>query len=182
MKNGRYSLEKISTLPKRNIFFDANILIHLFWPTITNSVVSNKYSTAFRSLLNVKFTLVTSSLIISEVINRCLRIEYSKFLTLNELTIQSFPFKEYRKSEQGILAQKDVFIIIKDQVLKFLHITDKSYKNKEIFELLKVDQLDFNDKLILSNCIDCDYLLFTHDEDFKNSPIDILTLNTAILK
>jgi predicted nucleic acid-binding protein len=179
MKSHRYSLAKINTLPSKKIFFDANVLIYIFWPTMPGYV--SAYSSAFRGLLNVKFTLITSAFVISEVINTCLRLEYNKYLKASRLDESNCPFKEFRESETGKSIQRDVYTIVKDQILQFIDIHDSQYSNVILKSLLVVDTLDFNDKLILSCCRSEQCILFTNDKDFKNEAIDILTNNSALL-
>jgi len=72
----RYNLTEIYRLNKRRIFFDANILIYLFWPT--NSYWERQYSTIYNRLLQQKNDMIADFIVISEVINRAIRIEYKK--------------------------------------------------------------------------------------------------------
>ena len=47
-------------------------------------------------------------------------------------------------------------------------------------ELLVVDELDFNDKIIFSLCKEKNMVLLTNDSDFVQSDIDILSANPKL--
>lgn len=73
-----YRIQDIDRLIGRDIFFDANILIYLFWP-VGKRDIENKYAEAFSKLLKQRNSLNIDFNVISEVVNRIIRIEYDKF-------------------------------------------------------------------------------------------------------
>ena len=89
----RYKLHDVNQLQGRNIFVDANVLIYLFWPTARHSFEQN-YARVFSCLLRQKNTLFIDFLVISEVINRILRIEHQKIDSIKK-------FKDFRDSQDG---------------------------------------------------------------------------------
>jgi len=176
----KYSLKQISAISGRRVFFDANILIYLFWPSGRYNW-ERDYSSAFNSLLHQGNELFVDFLVISEIINRAHRIEYEKHLRNNNLTIQHFSYKNYRDSVEGQTALSDIYIVVNDSILKNFSIIEKSFNKNVIKSFLQVDQLDFVDKAILNICIENDYVLCTNDRDYKDSNVDILTSNPAII-
>ena len=73
----KYRLQDVAQLNGRDIFLDANVLIYLFWPTGQHSFEQN-YARVFSNLLRQGNNLFIDFLMISEVINRILRIEHKK--------------------------------------------------------------------------------------------------------
>ena len=73
----KYSTHNISAVTDRKIFFDANVLLYIFWPSGSFNW-ENNYSTAYSILLRQGNELVVDFIVISEVINRAIRLEYEK--------------------------------------------------------------------------------------------------------
>ncbi|WP_159729899.1 twitching motility protein PilT [Sphingobacterium sp. 18053] len=168
-----YRIQDIGKLVGRDIFFDANILIYLFWPTGSYSPEA-KYAEAFRKLLKQGNSLNVDFNIISEIVNRIIRIEYQK-------KASTISFKDFRESEEGKEALSDLYTIIDQTILPNFNITEKLYSKDEVRTFLKVDSLDFVDKGTVSICSQNSYVLLTNDKDFKDSGVDILTANSRIL-
>lgn len=93
----RYSLNEITAIPDRKVFFDANVLIYLFWPSGYYRW-EGYYSKAFALLLKQKNELCVDFLVISEIINRAHRIEYDKYLQTESLSKHNYSYKHYRDS------------------------------------------------------------------------------------
>jgi len=176
-----YSISDISTLSDRQIFFDANILIYLFWPTGSQEWES-KYSSIFGKLLKQNNKMVVDFIVISEVVNRAIRSEYQNFLDSNSLTIRDLPYKKYRDSNDGQEALKDIYLILQKNVIDKFDIADKSFDKKEIEKLLHIDNLDFSDKAIVEICKEQGFVLLTNDKDFAKSDLEILSSHPALVR
>ena len=176
----RYSLNQVDAIASRKVFFDANVLIYLFWPSGRYNWEC-KYSSAFASLLQQNNELYIDFLVISEVINRIHRIEYEKHLYRNNLTKHQFSYKNYRNSGDGQIALSDIYIVVKDNILTRFSIIGKSFNENEIKNFLIVESLDFIDKAILEICIENNFVLCTNDKDYENSNVDILSSNPSLL-
>lgn len=168
-----YNLQNIAQLQGRNVFFDANIVIYLFWPTGSVSW-ENTYATAFASLLRQQNKLCVDFLVISEVINRAIRSEYAKLQP-------AFKFKQFRDSQEGKDALEDIYKVVENNILNRFHFIGKTFSKDDVNSFLNVDTLDFVDKAILKVCKDNNCVLLTNDKDFKAADIDILTANPLIL-
>jgi predicted nucleic acid-binding protein len=168
----KYSLSDVSHLIDRDIFVDANVLIYLFWSTGSIRWEID-YATAYSSLLKQGNTLYIDFLVISEVINQMLRIEYKKKQS-------SVSFKQFRDSPDGQQVLSNIYLIVETQILNQFNVIDKSFSKNDIQSFLKIDSLDFIDKGILNICQDNNFVLLTNDKDFKNANIDLLTCNPAI--
>ncbi len=168
----KYKLQDYAQLTKREVFFDANVIIYLFWPTGQHPF-ENNYARVFRNLMRQGNNLYVDFLVISEVINRVIRIEHQK---INP----SQKFKDFRNSQDGKEVLEDIFIIVKNDILSRFKVVGKIFDNIEIERFLEVDELDFVDKATVSICSENNFVLLTNDKDFKNSELDILTGNPSI--
>ncbi len=168
----KYRLNQINQLTNNDVFVDANVLIYIFWPT--GSYYENEYSKALKELRNQGNNLYINFLVISEAINRMLRIEYSKSSAFNK-------FKDYRNSTDAKQALADIYTIVKDDILTRFEVVDKEFNKEEIERFLVVEDIDINDKAILEVCKENNMILLTNDSDFKNSNIDLLTCNNKLL-
>jgi predicted nucleic acid-binding protein len=148
-------------------------LIYLFWPTGQVSFEKN-YARVFRNLLRQGNNLFVDFLIISEVINRVVRIEHQKINPAQK-------FKDFRNSPDGKCVLEDIYIIVKNDILNRFNVVGSPFDKQIIESFLIVDELDFIDKAIASVCSEHGLVLLTNDRDFKNSGLDILTGNPCIL-
>jgi predicted nucleic acid-binding protein len=170
----RYSLKDVVILQNRNIFVDTNVLIYCFWGTGMHEWEQN-YASVFKALLHQKNSLFIDFNVISEIVNRMLRIEQKKLQPTNN-------FKDFRDSKDGKNSLADIFLIVKQNILPQFNVIGKIFCKQEIENLLTVDNLDFVDKSTIEICKENALILLTNDKDFRNTDIDILTGNPNILK
>lgn len=176
----RYALNQINSIPERRVFFDANVLIYLFWPSGFYRW-ENYYSSAFASLLRQQNELCVDFLVISEIVNRAHRIEYDKHLLQNNLSKHDLAYKAYRDSIDGQTAFSDIYLIVNENILNLFTVIGRSFTKADIQNFLTIEPLDFVDKAILSTCTENKCVLCTNDKDYGGADIDILTSNPAIL-
>lgn len=177
----RYSFKDISLICNRQIFFDANVLLYIFWPT-GQYTWERRYSSIFGQLIKQNNKLTTDFIVISETLNRVIRIEHQKYLNEHNLKNDNCKFKGYRDSKDGKEALNDIYNIIRAKVLRNFSIMGKNFQKSDIETFLSVDSLDFSDKAILSLCKENNCVLLTNDKDFTESDIEILTSNPALLR
>ena len=177
----KYSTQNISEIHGRRVFFDANVLIYIFWPS-GSYIWEATYSAAFRQLLRQSNELFVDFIVISEVVNRTIRLSYDNFLRANNIHKSDLTFKQYRNSPDGQAALSDIYLIIETNILNTFTVVGKSFTKTEIQSFLTLDSLDFSDKGILLTCKDYACVLLTNDIDFKTASIDLLTSNPAILR
>ncbi|MDO4728870.1 MAG: PIN domain-containing protein [Bacteroidota bacterium] len=168
----KYKLHNFTQLKGREIFVDANVIIYLFWPSAQHAFEQN-YAHVFRNLLRQGNKMFTDFLVISEVVNRVVRIEREKLNPTQK-------FKDFRNSPQGEKALEDIYIIVRHDILKHFQIIGKNIQKQDVENFLTVDGLDFIDKAIESICQENSFVLLTNDKDFKNSNLEILTGNPNI--
>ena len=175
-----YNSSEIPNLNKRQIFFDANILLYIFLPT--GSSWEKQYSVIFNRLLKQKNEMAVDFIIISEVVNRAVRIEYEKHLLENNILRKNLSFKRYRDCQDGQDATNDVYQIVNKNIVHKFNIVGKAFTKLDIENFLHVDSLDFSDKGIAAICKDHRFVLLTNDKDFADSDLEILTLNPRLLR
>lgn len=177
----KYSTQDIAVLQSRKVFFDANVLIYINWPT-GSLYWEGLYSQIFGRLRRQQNELMVDFIVISEVINRAIRLEYEKYLGANGILKNNLSFKKYRDSPEGQSALSDIYLIVKTNILDRFTIIGKSFSKVEIQSFLTLEPLDFADKGILLTCQENSCVLLTNDIDYKAADIDILTSNPAILR
>lgn len=172
----RFTQNDIDALSSRTIFFDANVIIDLFWSMTPNNRFSDTDSLIFDKIITNKIITATNSIVVSEIINRMIRLEMSK-----EPNYDNKQYKTFRKTEKGKEIVDNIHHYVKENILPHFDILDKAFSNTQIQDLLQDKTLDdFNDKLIYSCCKDKNMVLFTNDADFAAANIDILSANNKI--
>jgi len=174
----RYRTNNIPQISQRGIFFDANILIYLFWPT--KAQWERKYSSIYGVLVRSNAQMYVDFIVLSEVINRAIRFEYKNYLKAHNLNSDSFIFKQYRNSLDGQQSISDVYDIVKTDILGHFNIAGKYFQEVDITQLLSDTEIDLNDKAIELICQENNFILLTNDGDFRNSSLDILSENTNL--
>lgn len=175
----RYKISDIPLLINKPVFFDANVILYIFWPTGNNDFVY-RYSSIFARLLKNKTKLYVNFIVLSEVVNRAIRIEYRKFIE-NSIDKTQFEYKDFRNSNEGKEAIDDIYQVLQRSVLSKFDITSTPYSKNDIIGFLKAGKLDFCDKGIELECKINDFILVTNDSDFFDSELEILSANRKLL-
>lgn len=177
----RYTPSSVSSIRDKKIFFDANILIYLFGygtPTIANW--ENQYARLYSNLNKQNSKFIIDFIVISEFVNRAIKIEYKNYLASNNITEKDCKYKVYRNSKDGKDALNDIYLSVTDDILTQFEVVEKSYSKDDLISMCSVDSLDFSDKAIAKICEDNQFILLTNDTDFKNVNIDILSCHKKI--
>ena len=159
------SLYKIEADDK--VFIDTNILIFLFAPSFVNShqYQINKYSEIFKKLVSSKCELYVNELVISEFVNRCMRIDF-------ERNFNSNGDKDYKKDYRTSVAFDTTMKIVLKQLNKFLSLAkqvDDDFINFNVISSITANiKSDFNDLVIADTVNKKSLKLLTDDGDFKN--------------
>jgi predicted nucleic acid-binding protein len=154
---------KTKTIKNKNILIDTNIWIFLFSPsfipTTRNQNKIDKYDNLFNSLIEDN-NFLFNSLIISEFINRCLRIDFQSRTEFKDKNFKTDyrNSNEYKESLKLILSQvKKIYKVAKPVNDDFTQYNIKEFK----------EDLDFNDSIILFQSLKDDLLILTDDKDFQ---------------
>lgn len=172
--NARYKLDQLSKIQNKAIFFDTNLILYIFWPTVSpnRKWEISAYSKFFADCLKSKHPLCTDAWVLSEFVNRAIRLEHCKCPEPN--------FKAYRNSELGQLAMRDVQNVLQKQILKHFDIVGKEITKNDLLGF-KLENHDINDLVIQVTCEKYGCVLATHDADFSLSTLDIISANQRLL-
>ncbi len=162
------NIESLININKdEKVFLDTNILIFLFSPSFVYSEEwqINKYNQIVSKLLDNGNMMYINSHVVSEFINRCLRIDFDK--NFNQNKDKNFK-NDYRKSSDYDHALR----IILAELKKILSITSTVNDDFVSFDILleykNNAQLDFNDLIIARTVINNNLMLLSDDRDFNN--------------
>lgn len=156
---------KISQSDK--VFIDTNILIFLFSPSYVNSKQDqvNKYSAVLTSLVEKKCDLYINSHVVSEFINRCLRIDFDNNFNINKDKNYK---RHYRNSAEYVTTIRMVLKELK-KFLKLSHHINDDFESFDISNAYKTTkESDFNDLLIADTVKKNELKLLSDDADFKD--------------
>lgn len=161
------------------ILVDANVWLFLLPPTAQPLPwYGRNYSEAMKKLLAAGARPVVEVLVLSEYINRSLRLEYEAVWK------STYPkFKDFRRSDGFARAVNPV---IKDvrQILGMSDIEDTELTHADLPGILEETErgaLDFNDGAIVETCRRHGFKLLTHDGDMQFGGIEVLTSNPQLL-
>lgn len=160
------NLKKYQPRSTDKFFFDANVWLYIFCPigNYKQSLVA-PYTSFFQSIRQTRATILTSSLILSEIINRWLRLEFPQGAKKNRNTMK------YTQTIQAIE------YTINEKILKNSQRIDDHFSKININEvLLKLKESDFNDSYYSQLSLLENFKIVTNDHDFKIFPsLHILT-------
>ena len=162
---------------KDHLFLDANIWLYLHGPQQpqTPSYVKT-YSNAYKRILSAQSKIYIDALIVSEFINRYARLQHN-------LLAPSQSFKAFRSNPFFKIHAQDIVDAVK-RILKHCSRIESG------FEKLRIDALlddyaaggsDFNDQVIAELCKGIGLTLVTHDGDFRDPGLTVLTANRNLL-
>lgn len=162
------------------ILVDANVWLYLQPPAAQPAPPwALAYSNVYARLLKAGARPVIDALILSEYLNRYVRLEYDA----NWKT--AYPrFKDFRQSANGIgvlsAAVADVSCIVKTTTLHDTPLC--SIDVPAVLDAVKCGTLDFNDGLLIQSCRLNGLKLLTNDSDVAMGGIEVLTVNKKLLQ
>lgn len=162
------------------ILVDANIWLYL-QPPVAQPVPpwAKGYSGVFANLLKADAVPVVDTLILSEYLNRYIRIEYDACWKA------TYPkFKNFRSSAPGLIVSADAVSEAKHILSLAGKLQDTMVNGvslSDIFAEFKQGSIDFNDGILIENCRLRQWKFLTHDADIRVGGIDVLTLNKKLL-
>ena len=162
--------------------FDANIWIYMCCP-IANSrrETTLTYDGFLKKVLNCNATIYATSLVLSEVINRWLRIDFN--LSRN-FGMRYNNFKDYRSSSRYNHTIQGLISAVSNRVLKMSSLMGDCAEYIDISTILdNMKYVDFNDSYYHCLAKRENLVIVTHDGDFGklDSGISILTANNRLL-
>lgn len=166
MANSFIKIKDYYPTQQESFFFDNNIWMFLFSPIAQYQKEKQKtYSRFFEKALESGSTIFTSSLILSEFVNRNLRMAFDRW---KEMT--SNYSAQYKKDYIGCNDYKINISLIKKSVKKILASSEKISDNFRNINIDKIQSLleiiDYNDSYILELASSQRFSIVTDDKDF----------------
>ena len=164
-------------------FFDANIWLYFYCPIGNygkNTI--RKYDGFLKKAINNDTAIYISSLVISEIVNRWLRLDFSR-VKRRDGNMRNFK-QDYRGSSHYHNAFKDIEKVFNNQLLKIsIPLDDRTTEISLPDVLSGLDKTDFNDCYYHHLAKLDNLLIVTNDADFAelDTGISILTANQKLL-
>ncbi|MDD2308026.1 MAG: PIN domain-containing protein [Desulfuromonadaceae bacterium] len=158
---------------------DTNIWLYVYAPQAPDDWKTRIYSRSLVKILTAKSRIFIDALVLSEFINRYARLAYNLFKAAGS----TINFKEYRQSPDFKPVAKDIESSVR-RILKHCQRTESSFSDCDINSLLAKygeGNSDFNDQLMVELCKSKGFKLITHDRDFKDCGVTVLTANNRLL-
>ena len=179
MKNKAIEAHRYIFQPGESIMVDANVWLYLLPPAAQPiSSWAGGYSRAYGNMLSAKATPVVDALILSEYLNRYLRIEYNAFWCTKYKD-----FKRFRQSSDATNTLGNAVAEMK-QITRVAFICDTPLTGIDLtalFGQIQSGKIDFNDGLLVENCKRNNWKLLTNDSDMTMGGIEVLTTNARLL-
>jgi len=180
MKNKAYDLSSYTFSSDEQILVDTNVWLYLFpAPCDIQHKFVQQYSSAFAKLVSAKALPVLDPMVLSEYLNRYIRIEWrGNYKSL-------YPeYKDFRNSRCFQAAALDAEAFAK-KILSFCQVHSISASELNLVQALRefsVGDIDFNDAILIDICKKENLRLMTNDGDFQHGGIEILTINQRLLR
>lgn len=172
------NIETFKVTSMDSYFFDNNIWVFLFAPIANSNPEKQKiYSSFLSSIKTANATIFTTSLVISEFANFCLRLSFKQW---KEKT-RNYD-ADYKKDYMITQDYKDSSADVKDNIKAILKITEKrpdDYNSIDLDAILdNISIIDFNDLYYAELCLKNRLKIVTDDKDFTkiNSSVEVISL------
>ena len=163
---------------KDKLYLDANIWLYLHGPQQPQATYVNTYSNAYKRILSAQSPIYIDALVVSEFINRYARMQW-------KLHAPNFEqFKDFRDSPFFKLHARNVVADAK-LIVKQCSAIESGFEKVNIDTLLDTyatGGYDFNDLIISELCKREGLILVTHDGDFRDPGLSVLTANRSLLR
>lgn len=159
-------------------FFDNNIWVFLFAPIAgSNSEKQKVYSSFLSSIRSAKATIFTTSLVVSEFANFCLRLSFKQWKEMNGRYEADYK-RDYMHTDDYKNSAEDVKYYIKE-ILKITEKRPDDYHAIDLDTILEnISIVDFNDLYYAELCLRNKLKMVTDDRDFIkiNSDVEVISL------
>lgn len=165
--------------PDDALFLDTNIWFYIYAPQAPDDWKTRVYSKALEKILKARSRIFIDALVLSEFINRYARFAYN----LTKDAGSKLDFKGYRRSAAFKPVAKDIETSVR-RILRHCQRAESNFSACDLDRLLTEfgqGDSDFNDQLMLELCKANGLTLITHDGDFKNCGVTVLTANKGLL-
>lgn len=172
-------IKKVKVTSMDSYFFDNNVWVYLFAPIAHSKLEKQKeYGSFLLSIQAARATIFTTSLVISEFANFCLKLSFKEWKEKTKKYDADFK-KDYRPT----VDYKDAAEDVKDNIKAILKITEKHPDGYNAINLDKIlnniSVVDFNDLYYAELCSNNKLKMVTDDKDFakiKDNNMEVISL------
>jgi len=171
-----HSIDEYDFPEGKGYFFDTNIWLYIYGPIGWPDPRSDAYSKALKEILNSDGTIYINCMIISEFINAFARIEFKQQTDFTR-------FKDFRNSLAFRAIAQDIAYNVR-KILKSTLACDTELQAidlPEVMDFFEQGKYDFNDLLFAQICRAKNMVFVTHDKDFSELGVEILTANEKLV-
>lgn len=161
-----------------SILFDTNVWIWIYGNDPTGEHAA--YSEFYRGALKNKNSIITNSLIISELFNRMCKIEYELLFGKNEYHLLKERRKNHADYVERVESVRDTCLNVIDDCT-FLYREVDAAALGEHLNAAAEGILDLTDAALVECCISKDLIFVTHDKDFEHIDFKLVTANRGVL-
>lgn len=179
MNDNVFNVDHYDFSDQDSLLLDTNIWLYIYGPQAPGDKRVVAYSKALQKILHARSKIFLDVLVLSEFINRYARLEFDRFIG----TEKKSNFKNYRKSTDFKPAAKAIADACRRIAKNCLPI--ESGFTSANMEAIKKDyedkQPDFNDQILAELCKSKGLKLVTHDGDFEDQGLTLITANRRLL-
>ena len=160
----------------QSFFFDTNIWLYIYGPISWQDPRSEIYSRALKKIRASDGSIYINCMIISEFINAFSRIEFKQQSEFSR-------YKEFRNSPGFRAVAQDIAYNVR-KILKNTLACDSDFISidlPEIIDIFEQGKYDFNDLVFAEVCRSKGMIFVTHDKDFSDMGVEVLTANERLL-
>lgn len=179
----KIAIDNFIPTSKSSLLLDTNILIHLFYPTMSNSFMVS-YEKLYEKILKKKSILLLPAIQVSEFINRCIRFQYETYKNSHEVNIPFDFKKDYRNTDDYRNSMETILSIVQNDILSSFTVINDNFNSIDPNKIYIYGfSYDFNDALLVQIAEQTKSSIVTHDSDFANYKLstDIITANQKLL-
>jgi predicted nucleic acid-binding protein len=181
LKNNASEISTYLFNPEDELLLDTNIWLRLYGPAAkSGDPRTTVYSKALGEMLAANCQIYIDVLILSEYINRYVRLRHNLLKARPGINPN---FKQFRRSVEFKAIASDVAGDVR-QILKHCDRLESNFAALDITGLVKEFEKgdsDFNDQVLAELCKSRNLTLVTHDGDFKDLGLNLLTANQNLL-
>lgn len=175
-KNRAEDVRRYMFRPTDALLVDANVWLYVYGPSAPGDWRARTYSEALGKMLAAKSRICIDVLVLSEFINRYARLEY-------ELHGAYPTFKDFRQSPDFKPAAQAIAVAAR-RILQLCARLESGFSTLDITALIneyEQGEADFNDQVLADLCRRNGLKLVTHDGDFEDCGLTLVTANRYLL-
>ncbi len=172
-----HDIESYSIEANDSFFLDANVWIYIFYSMGNHrEEFTQKFSAFYEKIRENGNKVYINSLLLSELVNRLERLEYSRLTGDTRGSNFKWKFRDNPDYKSDLDSIRE--LISKKIVSNTISCCDKFETFDFKANYLEADNIDFNDAIHIKSAKSLDLKIVTNDKDFKNidEEIEIITI------